>query len=182
MGLLNYERHLVLLACFAGVLSLTGEWTQALGPIGSCAVYGSLHGAALVLTLRRRPAPRLCGVFILVAAVQSVVAVSIALLAGRFGTDWRGALRPALLLSLCSGVGALGYSLFIRAAFHMSLSAAAVVSIVLGCVVLDLAVLSSGLYLHGGVFWFAVAWWFAMSLGLWYQDARTRARGKGAIH
>jgi hypothetical protein len=182
MGLLDYKRHFLLLASVAAVLALTGNWTQALGPIGSGAVYGSLHGATLVLTLRRPRSPRLCGVFVFVAAVQSVVAVSIALLVGRVGTHLHGALRPALLLSLCSGLGAVSYSLFIRAAFRVRLSVAAAVSIASGCVVVDLAVLSSGLYLHGGVVWFAVAWWFAMSLGLWCQDALTRTRARELIH
>ncbi len=176
MDLLNYKRHFLLLAGVASASSVTSGWTRALGPIGSGAVYGALHAAALVLTLRSAPALWLRGVFVLVAALQSAVAVSLALAVGRVSSVLLGSEHPALLLAVCAGIGALGYAMFIRAAFQITLSPAAVSSIALGCVASDLVVLSARLYLHGGVVWFAIVWWFALSLGLWCQEARCRVR------
>ncbi len=181
MGLLNYKRHLLLLAGVASALAVTNGWTSVLGPIGAGGVYGALHAAAVVLTLRSAPPAWLKGVFVLVAAVQSMVVVSFALFLSRLSGLWLGAQHPAVLLAISAGMGALAYVMFIRAAFELTLSPAAISSIALGCVALDLLVLSSRLYLHGGVTWFAIAWWFALSFGLWFQDARTRPRAKRAI-
>jgi hypothetical protein len=176
MGLVNTPRHFLLLAGMAAVLSVTGGWTQALGPVASCGVYGALHGAALAVALRSAPPPWQRSVFVLGASVLSMLSVSLALLVGRLEGGLHSASRPALLLAICAGAGAVSYSLLIRANFRATLSSTGIFSIALGCVVADLAVLWSGLYRHGGVFWFAVAWWFAMSLGLITQDARTKTR------
>jgi hypothetical protein len=110
--------------------------------------------------------------FVVIAASLSMLSVALGLCASRFIGGSMGMTQTALLLALSSGVGAATYASLIRRFFGARLTFAAILTVVLGCIVATLAVLASGIYLKGGGLWLALSWWFAMSLGLWVQDGR----------
>jgi hypothetical protein len=174
--MLNYPRHFGLLACMVAVLAVTHRWAPDLGAMAWCGIYGALHSSALIVTLRAAAPPPRRGGFVVVAAAMSMSVVAASRLAGQAGVGWSGLAKAAALLAFASGTGAAAYSLLIRGWFGVPLAAAKIVSITLGCIVAALAVLASRLYLHGGTLWFAAAWWFAFSAGLWYFEPAAQAR------
>ena len=174
MGILHYTRHVGLVACLAAVLIATSRWSPAVGLVATFGIYGALHASMLAVTLRRRqPTGRLLR-FVAIAALLSMLSVALCLCAHRFSGGSKGMARPALLLTLASGFGAATYASLIRRFFAAHLTLPAIVTMVLGCVVATLAVLSSGIYQKGGALSVAVSWWMALSLGLWWHDGRSR--------
>jgi len=173
MGILHYARHFGLLACMTAVLSATGRWIPVPGVVATFGIYGALHASLLAFTLRgRQPTGRRLR-FVAVAAALSMLSVSLGLGAGHIIGGSMGMTRPALLLSLSSGVGAATYASLVRRFFGAHLTWPAIVTIMLGCVLATLAVLASGFHLKGAGLPVAVSWWFAWSLGLWFHDGRS---------
>jgi len=108
--------------------------------------------------------------FIAGGATFSMLSVALGLWASRLPGTLPGMAKPALLLAGSSGFGAASYALLFGFCFQATLVRHALVSVTLGCVVSSLAVLASGIYHQSGALWFAVAWWFAYSIGFWHQD------------
>jgi hypothetical protein len=177
-GLLHYRRHFVLLACTVGVLVLlaAGGWSGALGVIASFGLYGALHSAAVAMTVRAAQPPWRKLAFVAGGASLSMSTVALALVASRFIGSLLGAAKPAVLLALSSGGGAAAYAMLARLCFAADITPPAMGRLAAGCAVAALAVLASGLYLHGGLPWFAAIWWLAFSIGLWDQDRRRTLR------
>jgi hypothetical protein len=173
MGILYYARHFGLLVCLAAVLAATHRWNPAIGVVATLGIYGALHASALVVTLRARPRAGRRLRFIAIASSLSMLSAALGVCASHFVGGSMGMARTASLLSLSSGIGAATYAGLIRRFFAAHLTPAAIVTIVLGCIVATLSVLASGIYLKGGTLWVAVSWWFAMSLGLWVHDGRS---------
>lgn len=180
MTVLDYKRHFVLLACMAAVLAAVNRETSGLGAAASFGVYGACHALAVALTLKAPTVPWRRAVFVGVGSCLSLLSVSFCVYASRIGGPLPGLQKPALLLMMASGFGAVSYAALLRACFAPQLSPAAIASVALGCVVATLGVLEFGLYLYGGGLCFAVVWWFAFSWGLRYQGGR-QAAGSG-IH
>jgi hypothetical protein len=180
MGMLNYRRHFGLLACITALLAVTHRMSPVHGVVASFGLYGALHAGAVAATLRRFEPWRRKVAFVAGGAVLSMAAVALCLQASRLGAPMPGVAKPALLLSVASGLGAASYAGLLRYCFGAGLEPKAIVSITLACVAATLAVLASRLYLEGGSLWFAGAWWFAFSSGLTYHDPRRRARAKAA--
>jgi hypothetical protein len=176
MGIMYYARHFCLLACLAAVLAATRGWSPAIGVVAIFGVYGALHASTLAITLRARPPAGRRLRFVVIAASLSMLSVALGMCASRFIGGSMRMIQTALLLSLSSGIGAATYASLIRRFFGAHLTLAAIVTVVLGCIAATMAVVVSGLYLKGGGLWVAVSWWFAMSLGLWFYDGRTRLR------
>lgn len=172
--MLNYARHFALLACATVLLAATQLMGGVQGGIASFGVYGAFHAGAVAATLRRFAPGWRKVAFVAVAAALSMASVTLCLHASRWVVPMPGMAKPALLLAAAGGLGAASYALLIRYCFGVDFGARSIVSITLVCVVATLAVLATRLYLHGGVLWFAVAWWFAFSLGLQYHDPRDR--------
>ena len=176
MGILYYLRHFGLLACLAAILAATRRWIPAIGVVATFGIYGALHASMFAVTLRaRQPAGRRLR-FVVIAASLSMLSVALGVWASHFIGGSMSMIQTALLLSLSSGIGAATYAGLIRRCFGAHLTLAAIVTVVLGCIAATMAVVVSGLYLKGGGLWVAVSWWFAMSLGLWFHDGRTRLR------
>lgn len=170
MGLLYYERHFILLTCITAALAASGGWMRALGVVAAFSIYGALHASAVIVTVRSVEPPWRSLGFIASGALLSMLNGSWSLLAYRLSGSLPGMAKPALLLAASSGVGAAAYATLIRRCLAADLGAGAASRIAAGCVAATLAVLGSGLYRQGGVLWFAAAWWFAFSVGLWYHD------------
>jgi hypothetical protein len=176
MGILNYERHFILLTCMAAVLAATSRFSPTHGAAASFGIYGALHASALAVTLRApQPLWRKL-LFVIIGASLSMLSATVSFYASRIIGRLPGMAGPALLLALSSALGAASYALLVRRYFGANLSLRALVSTTLGCTFATLAVLWSGIYLRGGGLWFAAFWWFAFSMGLWYHDRRGAPR------
>ena len=188
MSMLNYARHFCLLICLTVVLAVTSTLSVAPTLVGAFGLYGALHASAIAVSLREPKPLRRQVLFIVSGATLSMASLSFGLLVIRIGGALPGMSKPAVSLALSSGIGAAAYALVLRLCFDAPLAPPAVGSIALGCVLATLAVLGSRLYLHGGSLWFAAAWWFAFSAGLWRADMarteglRTKARAPSRIH
>ncbi|MGA2188150.1 MAG: hypothetical protein ABSH33_06435 [Steroidobacteraceae bacterium] len=172
MGILYYRRHFMLLACVSAALAASGRWTPAFGAVTACGLYGALHASAVVITLRAPTPVRRKLLFVAGGALLSMLSVTVSLYASRLDATLPGMAKPALLLTLSSGGGGAGYGILIGRLLGADLKPPALWSISLGCVAATLAVLASGIYLRYGGWWFAVAWWFAFSIGLRCHDGR----------
>jgi hypothetical protein len=169
-GVLDYSRHFVLLACVSAALVASSRWRPALGAVASFGIYGALHASVVVVTLRTSPPPWRKLLIVAAGTILSMLSVTLSLYASRFHAALPGMAKPALLLALSSSFGAACYAALLRRAVGVQLRPSALVSIPLGCVVAVLAILESGVYLRSGGLGFALAWWFAFSLGLWLHD------------
>jgi hypothetical protein len=164
--LIDYPRHFALLSAIAALLWATSPW-RAPGVYFEFALYGALHAFALVVSLRpRQPAWRQ-GVFVALAALLCTLTGRLGLYGLRFG--------PLPTLASASAAGAVAYGILIRMFLAYALPAGAVAKIALACLVATLAafIAGAGYPVLGGL-WLAVAWWFAFSGGLWYEDRRRR--------
>jgi len=168
-----YSRHFILLGVLAAALGVTDRWRQGLGALATIGVYGALHASALVAALRVAQASwrKLC--FIALAAGLAMVSVRVGLACDRLlGADL-GSFAPAALLTVSAGLGAASYGLLIRHFWIRDLSPRSLIHITLWCALLTLAALPLGNHLHTvGGWWFAMIWWWAFSLSLWYHDLR----------
>jgi hypothetical protein len=168
-GLLHYGWHFGLLAAVAAVLATTSPWRPMLGMVGWFGIYGALHSSMVAVTWRGRLSPMRRLLFIGMATALSMLSGLAALYASRRGWWWGAG--PVVPLVLCSSLGAATYGALLRW-FGAQLPLRALATLPLGCVLATLAVLGSGVYRYGGTGCFAAAWWFAWSLGLWFEDER----------
>ena len=169
---IDHSRQFMLLLVAGGMIIGAERWRRSLGAIPSFALYGALHSTTLVIALRAPwPASRKAA-FVAISACLAALSVLTALNLNRYlVTPW-GVAAPAVPLTLSSALGAAGYALLIRVFWIPALPRKASICISLCCAVATLAALPSGMYLHilRG-WWFAIIWWSAFSLALWYFDA-----------
>lgn len=173
MGILHYGRHFSLLGAAAAVLASSHRWSAASGAVAAFGVFGALHAATLVATLRCPQRPWRRPAFVVIGASLSMLTVALAVALRAAAPP--GVLQPMLLVGLSSALGAAGYALLIRQWFAARLPPRALLAITLGCSLTSLAVLATGLY-RVGPWCFAVTWWLAFSVGLWLHDGRRHAR------
>jgi hypothetical protein len=172
LGALYYGRHFMLIGGIAAVLAATSSWRPSQGAAVSCGLYGALHASTLAVSLRAPQPLRRKLLFVAIAASLSMLSVTMGLYGGRFIGTLPGMVGPYVLLALVSGFGAASYAVLVRRFWIADLPLRALVSITLGCVLVTLAVLMSGIPLKTvGSLWFAVFWWFAFSAGLWHHEA-----------
>jgi hypothetical protein len=171
-GIFHYDRQVGLLTCVAAVLATVHPSGLASGVVAAFGIYGVLHASVLVVTLRAGAPARRRLWFVAISAALSMLSAALGLWANRLARG-SGVTQLAPLLCLSSGFGAATYAILIRRFFAAPLTPAAVGRVVVGCIAATLAVFGSGLYLKNGGLWVAVSWWFALSLGLWFNDRRT---------
>jgi hypothetical protein len=172
MGTLHYGRHFILLTCVVAILAATNRLNSAHPAVASFGIYGALHASMAAATLRRTQPLWRKLLFVAIGSSLSMLSVAVTFFASRFIGRLPGMAGYALLLTLASGLGAASYAILIQHYFGADLSRHAAAAITLGCILATLAVLWSGVYLHGGALWFAAFWWLAFSTGLWYCDRR----------
>jgi hypothetical protein len=172
MGRLFYPRHFILLFCAIVILVLTGAWGRSREAVVAFGVYGALHSATIVASLRAPQALVSKLLFVSLAASLAMLCVLFGLYGARYLAALPGMSGPGLLVTLSSGLGAATYAVLIRLFWVADLSPKAIFSMTLGCMVAILAALMCGSsFLRPvGELWLAAVWWLAFSTGLWYQE------------
>jgi len=180
--LLHYARHFGLLTLFSAALATPG-WRAQLGIADQFALFGALHAAALVLSIRAC-AGVAAGRRLLFVAIAAMLALATARL-GLFGLralSGAGSFGPFAVVAVCAGLGALAYGVLISALLAnrrldmasgdvAPLGALAVRS--LGCALATCASFAVSRALHAvDVLWLTIPWWFVFSGLLWYAGRR----------
>jgi hypothetical protein len=183
--LLHYARHFGLLALFSAALATPG-WRAQLGIAAQFTLFGALHAAALVLSIRSC-AGVAAGRRLLFVAIAAMLALATA----RFGLFGLGALSgaggwfgPFAIVAVCAGLGALAYGVLISALLANGrldmasgdvapLGVRSFALLSLGCAVATCASFAVSRALHAvDVLWLTIPWWFVFSGLLWYAGRR----------
>ncbi len=169
-GRLHYFRHFALLVCIAaGILAVRRR--LALDAASWFALYGALHAAALVASLRVRQPWWRSLLFIAAAAGLAMSIARLGLFGMRYAGKLPGVLGAAGLLGTASLLGALAYGILIRRFRFAEFPIGALVATASACALATLAVLATvGHAPVRGVLWVTIAWWFTLSAGLWYHE------------
>ena len=172
---IDYPRHFMLLVVVSVVLVATQRWRPVLGAVPSLALYGALHSTALVAALRPPQRLRRKAAFITAAICLAMLSVSMARFGGGRLASMLGLTPPAVLLSLCSGLGAASYAVLIRCFWSPNMPRRALTGITLSCMLCTSLALPLGTYLHVvSPTWFVSIWWWAFSLTLWHHGRAQR--------
>ncbi len=166
-----YPRHFALLACFSFLPAALARLHVATDLTVSFALYGALHAAALVFTLRARQLFWRQGLFIAMAAALSAATLHAGIFAGQlFGTAL-GIAAPYAVLGFSAVLGALAYGALIRLSGMYEATKGSLAVICIGCLLATLAAFLTLARFHFlGPWWLAVWWWYAFSAGLCYGD------------
>ena len=173
---LHYARHFALLASIAGLLAVTTVWRAPAGIDIAFASYGAFHAGSLTASLRSPPSHWRRVMFVVAAAVVSVLATHAGI---AFFWSVRGFSQIMFFtaIAVSSIAGAVAYGLLLRSVLDFRFP---IVGMAMAPAVSAPAALAA--YAAGGLnqlgLWVAVAWWFAFSGWLWYADGgRLRFRG-----
>ncbi|HEV7611149.1 MAG TPA: hypothetical protein VGO37_04690 [Steroidobacteraceae bacterium] len=137
----------------------------------SFALYGALHAAALILSLRVRQRSWRVSLFIALSAALSAVIVR----GGMAGMHVSGGLpadvTPYLVLGSSAMTGAVGYAILVRLFGVHALSPGEIATICIACLcATHIAIFTLKHFQFFGPWWLAVLWWHAFSGCLWYFD------------
>jgi hypothetical protein len=159
----------MLLFLFAAVLAAPIP-RPPLGITMSFGMYGALHSVALMVCSRSRHTGTAKLLFVVCAALLSASSAAMTLYGGRF-MGWAPSTAAPVLLTMSSGLGALGYGWLVRRIWIADLSYGAIGAIAVLCVATSLLVLAAGPVPRASDgLWFAVPWWLAFSAGLGFCD------------
>jgi hypothetical protein len=170
---IRYGRHFFLLGLFAASLILWNRFAPANRLITSFAVYGALHAVAFVLTLRSNAPLGRRVLFVVAAALLSMVTLEVGLAGTKVMAGSLGRWGLEAVLGVSSAIGAVCYGCLIRRFWVRGLSLGSLAAISAGCMLATLLAfhtLDRFSYLGRG--WLAVLWWWAFSLGLWWSRKR----------
>ncbi len=150
------------------------------GPIVvSFAIYGALHAAALIMSLRARQSLRRVSLFIVLSAALSGVVVRIGIAGMQVSGPLPAYLTAYVVLGFSSMTGAVGYAVLVRLFAISGLGPREVVVISIACMsATHLAIFTLKHSHFIGSWWLAVLWWYAFSISLWYFDRAKGARGE----
>jgi hypothetical protein len=177
--LLNYTRHFVWLILMAALLAITTPWRPAPGVGLGVAVYGALHASAIVISLSSRQSIWRQVTFIAMGALLCVLAARMGVYGLRYVGRLPNLVGPLLMLSAASAAGAAAYGVLIRSFLNLAFPLSSLALTSLACMFATLAAFIAGRdYAGFGGLWLALAWWFAFSGGLWYQDHRRKAASR----
>lgn len=182
--MLHYARHFSLLALFSLALATPG-WRAQLGIAAQFALFGALHAAALVLSIRAcagvAAGRRL--LFVAIAAMLALATARLGLLGLRALSGAGGSSGPFAVVAVCAGLGALAYgaliggflangpSLIARGVTPLAVRSLALRA--LGCAAATGASFAISRALHAiDVLWLTIPWWFVFSGLLWYAGRR----------
>jgi hypothetical protein len=171
--LFNYARHFGLLALLGAGLAIARP-RAGLGIGAQFALYGALHAAALVLSIRPgaacAPARRI--LFVALAAALALCNARLGLFGLHAAGEVVGPLGPLAVVAACAASGALAYAALISASLvRIDLSSLAAIS--LGCAAVTACSFAiARAVLGAGVLWLVIPWWFAFSALLRYTECR----------
>lgn len=172
---IRYLRHFLLLGAFSVALAVMTRLRLLSNLDLAFAVYGTLHAAALLLSLEvHRPGWR-GWLFVVLAAGLCVmnlhVGIGVLHLLGRLP----GNLGLYAALGVAAFTGAISYTILIRLWRIHRLPLEALAPMGLGCVLASYAAALCLAHTHVlGRWCLPVFWWFAYSGSLWYRDRRAR--------
>jgi hypothetical protein len=173
---LFYARHFLLLAGFSVSVAVASRLRLLTELNVSFAVYGALHAAALILSVRARQPPWRRCLFVAVAAALSVMSLRIGMVGGRLSGTLPGNAALYVVLGFSAATGALTYGILIRLFGLVNLTMGGLALIAASCVLAACVALFSLAHSHSlGRWWLAVLWWCAFSGGLWFCDRRLDA-------
>jgi hypothetical protein len=183
--LLHYARHFGLLTLFSAALATPG-WRAQLGIAAQFALFGALHAAALVLSIRAcagvAAGRRL--LFVALAAMLALATARFGLFGLRALSGAGGWFGPFVVVTVCAGLGALAYGELISGFLANGRSVMAPGGVAplavrslalrsLGCAAATCASFAIGRALHAiDVLWLTIPWWFVFSGLLWYAGRR----------
>jgi hypothetical protein len=178
---LAYSRHFLILTGFGVLVAWMSKSSLSFNLYYDFALYGTLHAAALVLSLNaRRLTSRRC-LFIAAAAALSAVTVAVGMLSRQVAALLPETLGRYSLLAFSAVIGAVAYGIAIRLFGILALAPRTIVKISLGCMLAAVAALATiGATGFAGPWWIAVLWWYAFSWGLWCFHGRS-PRPSGAV-
>ncbi len=169
---LHYVRHFALLACICAAI-LAVRWRPGLDAASWFALYGALHAATLVASLRVRQSWWRSLLFIAVSAALAMSIARLGLYAMRFAGKLPGSAGAAALLGAGSLLGALAYGSLIRRFKIAEFPMPALAATSLACALAAPAVLCAvGHAPVSAALWVTIAWWFTFSAGLWCYERR----------
>lgn len=173
--MVNYARHFGLLALLSFTLAI-GRSRTGLGLGADFALYGALHAASLVLSLRASagcaPGRRL--LFVAMAAMLAGSNGRLGLFGLHAASGAGGSFGLFLVVALCAALGALAYGVLIRMVLKLTfVDPPSLAAISCGCAAAALASVAVSRALHGaGVLWLVIPWWFGFSGLLRYAERR----------
>jgi hypothetical protein len=177
---LAFPRHFLILASFAVLMGCLSRSAAAPGLLTAFALYGSLHGAALVLASKNRRLRWQNGCFIVVAGALSALTLTAGMHAWPLAAILPDTLRRYALLALSAVSGAAIYGIAIRVWGILPLTPRAIALVAGGCMLAAvlglLTVKAAG---AASAWWIAVSWWFALSIGLWRFNGSPPSRAVG---
>lgn len=164
---------------FSAALASPG-WRAQLGIAAQFALFGALHAAALVLSIRAC-AGVAAGRRLLFVAIAAMLALATARL-GLFGLralSGAGSFGPFAVVAVCADLGALAYGALISgflANGWSDMASGDVASLAvrsLVCAVATCASFAVSRAVHAvDVLWLTIPWWFVFSGLLWYAGRR----------
>ena len=175
-NLILYPRHFLLLCAF-GVAVAVITRLHVLGNLDvSFALYGALHAAALVLSLKAHTSVWRQCLFIVLAAGLCVLTLHVGMRVMHLLGGLPGNLGLYMALGTAAWTGAMTYGISMRLWRIHRLTLRALAVIGLGCVLATYAAFLALAHFHSLGRWsLPVFWWFAFSGGLWYRDRHSRA-------
>jgi hypothetical protein len=169
----DYARHFGLLALLCAGFAIAPKHA-GLGIGAQFALFGALHAAALVLSIRPAagcvPARRI--LIVALAAVLALGNARLGLLGLQAASQVVGPFGPLAVVAACAALGALAYALLISASMER-IECAALAAISLGCAAATASSFAVARAVHGaGVLWLVIPWWLAFSALLWHAGHR----------
>jgi hypothetical protein len=178
-GGLLYERHFLLLAGFGVSLCVMARLHVSANLAVSFAMYGALHAAALILSLRTRQRSWRMFLFIALSAALSAGIVRIGMAGMRASGALPAYLTPYLVLGSSAMTGAVGYAMLVHLFKVHALGPWEIMAISIACLgATDIAIFTSKHSQFFGPWWLAVLWWQAFSACLWYFDRAQGSKGE----
>jgi len=169
-GVFAYGRQFLSVIILALILVATSRFIPAQGILASAFEYGALFSFTTAGSLRAFQPLWKRGMFVVGGGSLSLLSAALGVYGMRFlAQSFRVSAAP-MMLALSTGLGAAGYAMLVRWQLGVALSASAIAAISAGCTAAMLMAWLAGLPAGRAGLWFAVCWWFAFSIGLWFHD------------
>ena len=178
----SYSRHFAVLAGFSALTALCVRHGVMPAGVRVFALYGALHAAALVISLRKPIAWWKRILLVALAAALSMLSFGTGLLVKFAAAMVPGHGATYLALGCAAALGAMSYGLALRRVLGVPLTVSAVAWIALLCVLATYLAAVTSRIVGFGLWWLAVLWWFAFSGALCLiESARQRVASSTAL-
>jgi hypothetical protein len=177
-----YARHFAVLAGLSVFTALCVRHGAMPGGVRAFALYGALHAASLVTSLRKPVVwwKRLS--LVALAAALSMMSFGAGLLVKSAASLVPGRGATYLALGCAAALGAASYALALCRVLDLRLRGGAVAWIAAGCVLATYLAVFTSPSVGLGLWWPVVLWWFAFSGALWLAEPTHRSLKSSAAH